>query len=372
MIRKKGKMKDLEFSEYANIFLSLIKRSKRIDSSTYCGRCPVCGDSKKDGTKTRFFLMKAAGKYPCTVKCHNCGYSTSAYHFLKEYFPDIVEKYSKPWTERDLSDIKKLSESGCSPAKDNEPEELSKDEYVSLIESEVEIAKPIISSFFENYTCSINENITALNYARSRNIPECYISEMRLLKPEYQNYNTFRYSYFRDYIMIPFIDDSDNQPYYFHSRKYCNLESKMPSYLACPYRPKETGVVFFLNELRISRESPIIIAEGTIDSLHLPNSIAVNGIHKITNDQIELFEYRYGNNIIYALDNEMIDKDAKKKTKELLELSKRVFLWNKMAKESPAVSNIKDFNSLCCKANKYEITLDIIERYTANNVSALL
>jgi len=146
----------------------------------------------------------------------------------------------------------------------------------------------------------------------------------------------------------------------------------MAPYMACPYRTVDEEVDYFMGELRVKPDLPVIIAEGTLDALNLPNSIAVNGINKITEEFIRRMEYRYGENIIYALDNEVIDLAARSKVKELLLMEKQVFMWGELAKDVSHVKNIKDFNQLCCTANQTEIPLHTILKYTRKNISAIL
>ena len=365
-------MKELTYAEYVEIFLNVVPKSEKVDSITYRGRCPICGDSKRDGNKKRFYMLKERGRHPNAVKCHNCGYATSAYHFFMEVAPEEITKRSKAWSERDLSDIKKLSEEGPTYKANVVIESYSPDDHLRLFDEELNRAKKVMSSFFDNYTQSINDNAEALAYMQSRRIPQYYIDEMRVLRSEFHNFETFRYAYFRDYAMIPFIDQEDDLPYYFHSRRFRNLDTKMSNYMMCPYRPQEVDVKFFLNEQRVFTDEPIIVAEGTIDSLHLSNCIALNGIHKLTEDQIKKFEHRFGTNIIYALDNEMIDHDSKLKTKELLRMNKKVFLWRELAKDLPPAGLIKDFNKLCCVAGRSHFPTETILKYTRSNISALL
>jgi hypothetical protein len=350
----------------------LIAKPEKVDSITYRGRCPICGDSAKDSNKKRFYLLKERGKHPNAVKCHNCGYATSAFHLFNEIAPEEIKKRSKAWNERDLEDIKKLTLENPKYKTLDVMVSESPDDYLKMFDEELVRAKTVLGNFFDKFTDPIETCPEAVNYMRGRSIPEYYIREMKLLKPQFHDFATFRYAYFRDYIIVPFLDLEDNKPYYFHSRRFRNLENKMANYLACPYRPYEVDVNFFLNELRVVSDFPIIIAEGTLDSMHLPNCIAVNGIHKITEDQIAKFEHRYGDDIIYALDNEMIDKDSTKKVRELLKMNKKVFLWKELYKIAPQVSTIKDFNKLCCVSGKNEIPLETIVRWTKSNVSALL
>jgi hypothetical protein len=120
--------------------------------------------------------------------------------------------------------------------------------------------------------------------------------------------------------------------------------------------------------MNIDKDKPLIVCEGTISSMNLPNAISTNGIKKQGKEFINYIEHRFGGekNIIYANDNEMVDEDAKRKTEELLNMGKRVFLWSLMVRDIPKISHLKDFNDICVAAKKTTIPLSTIEKYTVN------
>lgn len=364
-------MDDLGFDQYVSLFDKHVSKVEKKDSITYRGRCPVCGDSKKDRNKKRFYLLKGRGSYPHVVKCHNCGYKTSALHFFQQHHPDDINERLKGWRGRDLSAIGRLKDEKYKINRVEEKE--TPDNYFLKFEDDLKLAKKVILNFFERFTSLAKSDHEAIQYMEGRNIPSRYIDEMRILKPEFRDFNTFRFAYFRDYVIIPFVDAEDRKPYYFHSRRYKNIENdKMSPYLMCPYRTKNVEVKFLFNERRVHNDESILVAEGTLDSMNLPNCLATNGIHKITEDLIERLELQFGSDIIYTLDNEMIDRDAKEKSEELLKMGKSVFLWSELAKDFPAVSNIKDFNKLCCLSGKKQVPMETIQKYTKTNVSALI
>jgi len=370
-------MQELAFEEYVDIFRGMVPKSEKVDSATYRGRCPICGDSKKSKSKKRFYIIREEGKKPCMIYCHNCGLSKTAYNFFKEKCPSEIDKRKKPLTERDLEEIKKISSEKASPTlfySVEEIEEITPENYFNLLQTEVDKAKSVVGKFFSQFTQPIFENAEALSYIRSRNVPEYHIEKLLLLRPEFHDQKVFRFAYFRDYIIFPFIDRKDNTPYYFHARRYRNLESSFARFLSCPYHPDDVEVDFFLNELYVDPAKTVIVSEGTIDSMNLENAISTNGVKKISKRQIPRFEYRYGgqDNIIYALDNEMIDQDARRKVEQLLRIGKRVFLWSLLAKDIPAVKGLKDFNDVCLKANKTVIPSDTIRKYSTTSIGALL
>ena len=72
---------DLIDSKFIGLISPRLEKFKRVKSNLYNFRCPICGDSKKNKTKTRGYLytMKANVNY----KCHNCGASMSLESCLK-------------------------------------------------------------------------------------------------------------------------------------------------------------------------------------------------------------------------------------------------------------------------------------------------
>lgn len=70
-----------------------LQRFKKVKSNTWCCRCPVCGDSKTDSKKTRFFFY--VRKQSMNVMCHNCGYSRSFFMFMKEHNASQFEDYKR-------------------------------------------------------------------------------------------------------------------------------------------------------------------------------------------------------------------------------------------------------------------------------------
>lgn len=369
---KKDKQLDLDFETYSKLFMTKIPLARKVNKHTLSGRCVVCGDSKVSQRKTRLYLMRERGSYPNIIVCHNCHLSTSAKAFFERYCPDDMTELNKGLAERQLNPIESLKEEVHEDAPVRKIRE--EDEYLISFGKEVELAKQKVGLFFERYTEAIAPNTLAYEYVMRRNIPVEFMRTFRLLKQDYHDQKRFRYAYLRDYIIIPFIDIYDNKGYYFHARRYRNLEYTMARYLACPYQPDDVQIDFYFNELGVTKEDPVIICEGTISSMNLPNAIATNGIGKQTDEFINKMEWKFGgaSRIIYANDNELVDHDAMEKSQELLEKGKQVFLWSLMVKDFPFVNKIKDFNDLCVKASKQTLPLSVIEKYTSSSPVALL
>jgi len=82
---------DLVDSKFIGLVSSRLEKFKRVKPNLYNFRCPICGDSKKNKSKTRGYLyvVKANTNY----KCHNCGASMSLNNFLKQVDPVVHKQY---------------------------------------------------------------------------------------------------------------------------------------------------------------------------------------------------------------------------------------------------------------------------------------
>jgi transcription elongation factor Elf1 len=78
-------------SKYIGLISSRLIKFKRVKSDLYNFRCPICGDSKKNKTKTRGYLYTV--KADVNYRCHNCGASMTFSNFLKEIDPVVHKQY---------------------------------------------------------------------------------------------------------------------------------------------------------------------------------------------------------------------------------------------------------------------------------------
>ena len=78
-------------SKYIGLISSRLIKFKRVKSDLYNFRCPICGDSKKNKTKTRGYLYTI--KADVNYRCHNCGASMTFSNFLKELDPVVHKQY---------------------------------------------------------------------------------------------------------------------------------------------------------------------------------------------------------------------------------------------------------------------------------------
>ena len=78
-------------SKFINLLSPRLQKFKRVKPDLYNFRCPICGDSQKNKSKTRGYLYSV--KADVNFKCHNCGSSMTFSNFLKQLDPTIHKQY---------------------------------------------------------------------------------------------------------------------------------------------------------------------------------------------------------------------------------------------------------------------------------------
>lgn len=84
----------LDFN-YANQLTGRLERFKWIRPMLGVCRCPMCGDSSKKESKRRFYIYQDTkrGANYLSVDCKNCGYSNPFGKFLEEYDTGLYQAY---------------------------------------------------------------------------------------------------------------------------------------------------------------------------------------------------------------------------------------------------------------------------------------
>ena len=78
-------------SKFIGLVSSRLLKFKRVKSNLFNFRCPICGDSQKNKSKTRGYIYTV--KADVNYKCHNCGASMTFNNFLKEVDPVLQKQY---------------------------------------------------------------------------------------------------------------------------------------------------------------------------------------------------------------------------------------------------------------------------------------
>jgi len=154
-------------------------------------------------------------------------------------------------------------------------------------------------------------------------------------------------------MIIPFYDNK-GEMYYFQGRSIYGEEPKYKNPIGYP---KYKGVYNIFN---VDKSKEIILCEGPLDSLFLPNAIAVTG----SSIPHEIESALKGKDVLYLWDN---DEAGQKNAITYLNRGCKVFLWKKFITQN-GYPQVKDINELLLKIGKDKFELEDIKPYFSNFV----
>jgi len=326
--------------KYLSRIVSLVEQGKWKNDNTLNHRCNYCGDSQKNQFKARGFHFTIGQNF--VYKCHNCGHSTSSVNFLKDHFPIIHKEYLKEW----------LTETGKKPKKSQKM--LSANEFKFTPNEELLNMKKVDLSAV---AFKIPDKVVAQEFVDSRQIPKERQEEL-WFTPQAQTLHLLSNKY-KDRVLgndprviLPFIDE-DGELVGITGRA---INDSPLRYLTMRFLD---DVPLIYNIQNVDKTKTIYVTEGPIDSLFLPNSIAVGGSDfKKIDDSLK-------ENAIIIYDNEPRNTEIIKKINEVIDLGYNVCIWNERK-----VSEFKDINDMIMGGLSQEEIVEIINSNTYNGLSA--
>lgn len=287
-------------------------------------RCIVCGDSKKNQRKARGYLVKHKDTF--FYKCHKCGYSKPLSSFLYEHFPSQYHDYK-------LEKLKELSS-------DKQP----------IIADSVVVAAPTIVQTIDS-VATLPRDHPAKVYLTNRQIPTPSLEKI-LYTDNFGKY-VMGVSGMDKYKRLPndkriVLEMRDARGKLFGVQGRAIEKSSQLRYITIKFddsKPK----MFGLENLNTSL--PVTVVEGGIDSLFIPNSIALCG-----GDVSLSLNFLKGKDVIVALDNEPRSRDTVSRIKRAIDMGFSVCIWD-------IDSNLKDINDMVLSG----ITADKIHTHIKEN-----
>lgn len=332
---------DIKFVSFVGVRLQLFSQKKK---NLFVCRCPICGDSKHDKTKTRgyFYEYKGTMRY----KCHNCNATLSLHNFLKQIAPDIYKEYA-------------FERFGF----DNERRHAKKS-YNSSIPDSV-VSKPNIVRFYDNKFLNnatklieLPDNHAALTYIRNRGIPEQFVKQMYYVEEFKKFANEVVPGSFDNTnndeprVIIPFYNEA-KQCFAFQGRSL-KKDSKV-KYISIKRDPEES-LIWGMD--RIDKTKRIYVVEGPIDAMFLPNAIAAAGASLGKFDDSKL-------DVVYVFDAEPRNAAILKTIKKIIENKKRVCIWPDGVKH-------KDINDMIRNGSTSDGIISMINTNTYSGAQAIL
>ena len=313
---------DMIDSKYINLVSSRLQRFKRVKADLYNFRCPICGDSQKNKSKTRGYLY--AIKANVNYKCHNCGASMSLNNFIKQIDPVIAkqyafEKFKDGHTGRNF--VTEEPTFNFEAPKFKKKLDLPKASTVPIAKLYLEKRKLNPTKFyyadkFKAWTNSLKETFENVDYDEPRIIIPLYYKDDlvgfqgRSLGPNKVKYIT---------VMI-----NDNAP-----------------------------KIYGLDEIK--KESPVYITEGPFDSSFIKNSIARCGA--------DADVYKWGvSDPVWIYDNEPRNNEIVKRISNTISKGDKVVIW-------PSNINEKDINDMVLSGHNVQ---ELVESNIYNGLEANL
>ena len=323
--------------KYASILGGRLRNFKQKNDYLWNFSCPVCGDSSTNKLKARGYIYRA--KSDLFVKCHNCGYGTNLGNLIKHvdqklYDEYVLERYKAGATKYNDHKEVKLPESTPVLLEDNV---LSSLKRIDLLE----------------------ENHPAVKYVSNRKIPK---DKWRHL------YFASKFKKFTNSVSPKFVEPIEGE----HPRMiipFFTKESKCFAFQARAYGDEEPKYytikldedlekIYGLERIDLSKK--IYVVEGPIDSLFLPNAIAVSGASFDTPTIKSLLT-----NAVIVMDNEPRNKEIVKQMGKYIEEGYSVCMFPDFVME-------KDINEMILHGKTPDEILEMINTNTFSGLEAKL
>lgn len=299
----------------------------------YNFRCPLCGDSQKNKSKSRGYVYRKKNDY--FYMCHNCGVSTTFYNLLDKVDPNLSKEYS----------LERYKDSASANNYVKPTFEEFKTEAPKFKKS---LGIPAVKSLPEEHYAKV--------YVKSRKIPEEFYSELYFaedFKSFVESLQIEKEGLKEDdpRLVIPFYD-ADKNLIAFQGRALG--ESKL-RYITVKLSD-DNNKVFGLD--RINQEETIYVVEGPIDSMFLENAVATadSNLSSIS----KLFDKT---KVVLVYDNEPRNKDICKQIDKCIEEHYNVVIWPEYIEE-------KDINDMVLNGFSPDEIQDIISKNTFVNLRA--
>jgi len=325
-------------AKYANILGSRLRNFKQKKDYTWNYSCPVCGDSSKNKLKARGYIYRKGSDL--FVKCHNCQYGSNLGNLIKHVDPVLYNEY-----------VLERYKSGATRYNAHK-------DITQILPEETELLEDDILSGLTRLD-RMDEKHPAVKYLINRKIPK---EKWNLLyfAPKFKAYTNTVNPKFQEPIegehprmIIPYFT-SAGKCFAFQARAYGNEEPKYYTIKVDETQEK----IYGMDRLDFSRR--IYVVEGPIDSLCIPNSIAVSGASFDTPTIRQLLT-----NATIVMDNEPRNKDIVKQLDKYIKLGYNVCLYPDNVTE-------KDINEMILSGKSPNEILEMINTNTFAGIEATL
>jgi hypothetical protein len=323
--------------KYIGILSIRLSQFKKKTPSLYNFRCPVCGDSEKNRHKARGYLYPSEDSQGFIYKCHNCGDTRSLGNLIKFVDHSLYQKYLlEGYGNKDQRFVVKKKPT----MKFEQPEFASSNPFLMI--GAIKLSE-----------CDADH--PAIQFAEGRKIPSSFFDElyyiddeekMEQLSDKYKN----RIAGHSSRVMIPYYNTDDD----LIGVTARAIDSKNSlRYLTLKFSEDEP-MIYGLN--RAKKLKKVYVVEGPIDSIFLPNGIAVSG-----SDFAKLDDKIKKDNCVLIFDNESRNREVVKQMKKMIAADYNICIWPDTTKE-------KDINDMILAG---KTSGEIVKMINSNTFSGL-
>ncbi len=300
--------------KYLSLISNRLPLFKKKSSNLYNCRCILCGDSTKNKLKTRgYFYGRNNTLY---YKCHNCSASMTFGNFLKDLDHMIFKQYL----------LERYADG------DQQKKSIANVEEFFKTEEPVFGPTRLIDSLMERLDKLPKDN-EAVEFVTKRKIPiekfhKLYyvddISKIVQLSDKYKE----QIKTTEPRLVIPFYNQQDKLV-----GLTCRaLRGEALRYLTIKIN-EDDPMIYNIDDIDLNKD--IYAVEGPIDSLFVPNAIAVAGTAIVKLKQSNLPKEK----LIIVLDNQPRNKEVVKLLGSMIDDQYRVVIWPQTIEE-------KDINEM--------------------------
>lgn len=285
---------DLIDSKYIGLVSSRLQKFKRVKADLYNFRCPLCGDSQKNKSKTRGYLY--AVKTNTNFRCHNCGAGMSLNNFLKELDPTLHKQYT----------LEKFKEgyTGKNFVVEKPKFEFSKPKFSKKLDLPKASSNQIAKEYLEKRKLNPEKFYFADKFQEWVNTQKPTFS--RIVKDESR-------------IVIP-LYTIEGEIFGFQGRALGLNSVKYITVILDDSIPKLYG----LN--KINANETVYIVEGPFDSEFVENGIAMCGA------DVDVSSCNF-KDVVYVFDNEPRNREICSRMNKIIESGSKVVIWSKSIRQ---------------------------------------
>lgn len=302
--------------KYLKLVSSQLPLFKQKNDRLYNCRCIICGDSSKKKNKARGYFYPA--KNDLFYKCHNCGASMHFGSLLKQLNSAIYNQY-----------VFERYNQGLTPNKSHQK-----------IEDKFKMEEPVFERTEETLLDKVLDRLDklpddhiAVQFCKKRKIPKDKYNQLYFIQ-NIKDIGQLNDKYKEQIkgeeprLVLPFFDSS-GQLIGLTCRA---LGAETLRYVTVKIR-EEQLLVFGLD--KVDKSKKIYVTEGPIDSLFLPNAIAVAGTAFTKLSMLGLPK----DNLVVIMDNQPRNKDVCKIQQKVIDNGHKIVIW-------PQTQEEKDINDI--------------------------